>query len=138
MSHTTSAGDRPDPIPCPVCGADIDPTIIDNEHIVFGTDPIKILVNIADWGCFAIPGWNHSFIEQPFLAELAKPIHAELKGDRLGIQHAWKLVRSQHPDVSFNHPYALVPQRLREGPASPLVRQPGRGEEEREPLGSHV
>ena len=129
------ANNRPDPIPCPICGADIDPTLIDNEHDIFGTDPILILENIADWGCFAVPGFTHSFIEEFTLANAAAAIHKELKGDRLAIQHAWKLTRATL-QCSFNHPYALVPQRLREGPSSPLVRQPGRSEEARQPMGS--
>ena len=130
---------RPDPLPCPICGADIDPTYIDNEHAIFGTDPMVILENIPEWGCFAIPGFTHSFIAEDGLAVAARGMYAQLgKGaDRLAIQHAWTIVRATL-ECPFNYRYALIPQRLREGPASPLVRQPGHGAQEGGPLGGQL
>jgi hypothetical protein len=113
---------RPDPIPCPVCGADIDPTLIDNECKLFGTDPQKILEAIPQWGCFAIPGWNHSTWTWPEAAEIAKGIYVRVNRpiDLLAIQHAWSLLR---PTVNPTYaPYTWVPERLREKSLHPVTR----------------
>jgi hypothetical protein len=110
---------RPDPIPCPICGADIDPTLIDNEHALFGTDPQKILDAIPEWGCFAIPGWTHCFFEWPEGAIAAKEMYATIKEttnelDLFGIQHAWSYVRTTITPTHYPYQFG-IPERLRQG-----------------------
>ena len=117
---------RPDPIPCPICGADIDPNLLYNEEAIFGTEFQKMLNAIPQWGCFAIPGWTHSTWEWPEGAEIARSMYLEFTRptgatiELLGVQHAWKHLRTTiKPSYSE---YAWVPQRLREVTLSAVTR----------------
>jgi hypothetical protein len=109
---------RRDPIPCPICGADIDPQLLENEHILFGTEVQKILEAIPEWGCFAVPGFTHSPWEWPEGAKAAQTLYSHFTAPTgavltlEGIQHAWSILR---PSIQpFYQPYVWVPERLRE------------------------